>query len=500
VAVAAAGGIALLIAAPTGTDFAAQHARALFAGQHPAAAVDFRWYGGALPAAYSVIAPYVEALLGVRLSGVLGATAASLLLARLLVRWRVRRPVWAAALAAAGMVVNLVSGRVAFAIGLAIGLAALSAVPPAGSRPGRWVIAVLLAAQTTLTSPIAALFLALAAVSWAWQHRAAGLLALATAVPMGVVALGFHEPGRMPFTWPVARPLLIAAAAIAVVCRGRPVRLAAAVYGLGVLLVFAVPGPIGSNVERLALLFTPAVLAAAAQAPRALLVAGVLVAGQWTARVPITDVGNAHQLAVERAASHRLVGILAGLRPMTGRVEVVPFLEHGEADIVAQSWPIARGWERQVDTVLAAPLYRHSLTAGGYHDWLRANAVQYVALGRHRHDWSASSELRILRAPPTWLTVVASSSEWTVWRVQDSQPLVSGAATLIVAGPARLVIDATSPGPVEVAARWSRWLTTTPGSCVKSGPRGDSVIVVVRRPGTVTLSSSYLAPFTGRHC
>ena len=61
--------------------------------------------------------------------------------------------------------------------------------------------------------------------------------------------------------WPVPMWLL-AAIAVAVLCRPWPVRVGAIGYGLGALVIYLVPGPIGSNVERLALLFTGLVLLA----------------------------------------------------------------------------------------------------------------------------------------------------------------------------------------------------------------------------------------------
>src|SRR3954464_5114529 len=87
-----AAGLAMLLGPATGTDLSAQQARAAFAAAHPGAAVDFRWYAGVLPAAYSVTAPYVEAVLGARLTGILAAVVAAPLLALLLLRLRGRRP------------------------------------------------------------------------------------------------------------------------------------------------------------------------------------------------------------------------------------------------------------------------------------------------------------------------------------------------------------------------------------------------------------------------
>ena len=497
-----AAGLALLVAPASGTDLPAQQARAAFAAAHPAAAVDLRWFGGVLPAAYSVVVPYLEAVLGARLTGVLAAVLAAPLLALLLLRFPVRRASWAAAWGALALAANMVSGRTAYAVGMLVAIGALLAVPaPDGggqARRGRWAAALGLAALTTLTSPVAALFLALVALAWALVRRPVALLALAAAVPMAAIAVLFAEPGRMPDTWAVARPVVLACLAVAVFCRGVALRAGALAYAAGAVLVFLAPGPIGSNVERLALLFTGMVLIAASWLPRVLLVLAVAVAAQWTARVPLQDLAQAHRLAVERASSQRLVGILHGLGPVIGRVEVVPFADHGEARTVAAAWPLARGWERQVDVLRAAPLYSSRLDQDGYLSWLQRWNVEYVALGRHRHDWSAQAELRVLAHPPPWLAVVHNDPEWTVWRVQPMRPLVGAGATLEAVHADSLRLLVTGPAVVPIGVRWSRWLAVSDGACVRRA--GSTVEVVVRRPGTVTLSSSYLAPLTGRHC
>jgi len=496
--VALAGGLALLIAPPMGTDLAAQQARGAFAAAHPGAAVDLRWFGGVFPAAYSALTPYVEAVLGARLTGALAAVATAPLLALLLQRWGARRPVWAAVWGALAVTANVVSGRTAFAVGLLFAVAALVAVPAPGARRRRWVLPLSLAALTTMTSPVAALFLGLVALCWAIVFRPVAWLALAAALPMAGIGLLFSEPGRMPDTWAVARPVLLACLAVAVLCRGVPVRAGAAVYAAGALLVYFAPGPVGSNVERLALLFAGMALLAAATLPWPLLLVAVAIAAQWTARVPWHDLQTSHRLQVEHAASERLVRILHGLGPVTGRVEVVPFADHGESSVVANAWPLARGWERQVDVRRAAALYSSHLDAAGYLRWLQQQNVAYVALGRHAHDWSARSELRLLARPPSWLSVVHSDPEWTVWRVQPAAPLVGGDAQTLSVGGDAMTIQVAAPGVVPVGVRWSRWLTVSADACVRPGDGG--IEIVVRRPGVVKLSSSYLAPLTGRHC
>lgn len=484
-----AGAVALVVGPASGTDLAAQQARAVFAWSHPWSAVDLRWFGGIQPAAYSVLSPYVMAGLGVRVTGALAALAASLLFPLLLRRWGARRAGWATAWAAVAFVLDVVDGRVTFALGLAVGLAALVVVPREAARRWRWAGAVSLAAACSLTSPVAGVFLALVALGWALRRRSVVVLTVAALVPLGVIHLLFPEPGRMPYSWSTARPDLFAALAVVVLCRGRAVRAVALVYGIAVLVDYWHPGPVGSNAERLALLFTGPVLICCWRAPRILLLAALAIVGYWTTSVPIRDLHNAHGLAVEQAAARRLVGDLAGLGPLTGRIEVVPFRDHGEAQIVAQRWPLARGWERQLDTVYAAALYDGPLTAARYLSWLRANAVQYVALGRHAHDFGALHELALLQDPPSYLVPVHTDSEWTVWRVVDSTPLVSPPGRLVAQTPASVTLSVPARVPVHVAVRWAGWWHASGGARVVRD--GDWVAVTAPRTETVTLSAPY---------
>jgi hypothetical protein len=502
-AVAVAAGVALLVAPATGTDLAAQQFRSSFAAHHPGGAVDFRWFGAVFPAAYSVVTPYVEAVFGARVTGVLAAIASAPILAWLLVKWRVRRPLAASIWGALALVANMVSGRTAFALGLMFALAALALIPPRGGRWPSWLPAVVAAVLTTLTSPVAAVFLGLVAVVWAVRRRGVLALAVAAAVPLAAIGLLFGEPGSMPYTWPVARPLLLGCLAVVVLCRARLLRVGAAVYAAVVLVVYLAPGPLGSNVERLGLLFTGLAIVADATLPLPLLIFAVAVAGQWTARDPWTDLRQSSALSTEQAAAHRLVRILDGLGPLTGRVEVVPFVDHGESDVVAGPALLARGWERQVDTVRAAPLYRHGLTAAAYVDWLRGHSVQLVALGRHRHDWSATSELRLLAHGVPGLHVVHDDPEWTVWAVDGSPPIVGGAGRAVRLGPASIVVAADGAGAVLVDVPWSRWLTVSAGACVRRNADSDGgggVAIVPTHAGVFTLTSSYSAAFAARRC
>ena len=63
--------------ASSGGDLAAQDAWAEFARAHPDSAYNLAWYGGMHPVSYSVLSPYVMAVLGVRTTMMLAGTVSA---------------------------------------------------------------------------------------------------------------------------------------------------------------------------------------------------------------------------------------------------------------------------------------------------------------------------------------------------------------------------------------------------------------------------------------
>ena len=115
--------------ANSGGDIAAQDAWAEFAREHPGSAYNLAWYGGMHPVSYSIVSPYVMALLGVRTTMMVAGTVSSALLALLLVRSNaLRQPLWPALYGAVALTGNAVSGRVTFGLGTMFALAALVVV------------------------------------------------------------------------------------------------------------------------------------------------------------------------------------------------------------------------------------------------------------------------------------------------------------------------------------------------------------------------------------
>ncbi|MGQ4427964.1 hypothetical protein ACN6LL_003114, partial [Streptomyces violaceoruber] len=246
-----------------GGDLAAQEAWADFASRHGGSAYGLFWYGGMHTANYSVISPYLMALVGVRTVTVVSGLAASWLAAVLVVRCGVRRPVWPALLASLALWCDVASGRATFALGVALALAAC--VPLVRER--RLWLAAGYAALATMASPVAGLFVAVVGAAFLLVRdwgRALCLLIPPAAV-VGLTTLFFPFTGEQPMAfariWP---PVLLGLAVTVLAPRTwRVARWSGAVYALGTVLTYLIASPVGTNVERFAELFAPAVLLAA---------------------------------------------------------------------------------------------------------------------------------------------------------------------------------------------------------------------------------------------
>ncbi len=168
--VAALGAAAYLLLDPGTADHAAQEYRAWLVRDAGLRLWDNGWYAGHHTPAYSLLSPPLGALLGVRLAAALAAVVAAALFGLLAEhRWGPRAGSVAAAWFALGLVATLVSGRLTFLLGVAFAVAALLAL-----QRGRWLLACALAALTTLASPVAGLFAAIAAVARARSSRSPG--------------------------------------------------------------------------------------------------------------------------------------------------------------------------------------------------------------------------------------------------------------------------------------------------------------------------------------
>jgi len=492
-------------AASGGGDLAAQYAWMRFARDHPEAAYALSWYGGVHPVSYSVLAPYLMAAVGVRTAAVVAGAASAGLLARLLVRSGIRRPVVPASWGALALSCNVASGRVTFAVGVFFGLAALALVTPVPGPPLRSpqaCAATALGLLAALTSPVAGLLLEVAAAGLflAGHRRRALMTGLGPPLVVLASVLLFPFTGVQPMN--VISLLVPAGAAVALAVlaprRWRILRAGAWVYAAGVAATWALPSPLGSNVERLALLFGGTLLLAAAaqQGGRkavALYTAFAVVA-VWQLAKPVGDLAVTAPVPSWAARSGPVIAELQRLHADRVRIEAVPTRSHREASILAPYVNLARGWNRQVDADRSALFYDATLTARSYHAWLQHWAVRYVAVAASDPDGAAEQEARLVRDGQPWLRHIWTDGNWELYEVTDSVPLADPPATVERAGPADILLDVPARGSVTVRISWSPWLAVDgpDGACL--APDGDWTRLSVPHPGVYRIGASYRLP------
>jgi hypothetical protein len=489
-------------------DLAAQYAWTAFVRRHPGAAYNLSWYGGMHPASYSVISPYVMAWLGVRTTGVLASSGCAALGALLLARSGVRNPLLLASWLAVAVWCNVVAGRVTYLLGMMFALmVAVLVGTGVGQRRPRPLLAAVLSVTATLCSPVAGLFLEVlaAALFMTGRRRHAYLIAAGPPVVIGVTALLFPFSGVQPFHWFAALPTAAAAVAVAVLVppMWRTVRAGACVYAVGVALCWLLPTPIGSNVERLALLAGAAILICVCRLPQPrgwrmiATYAAAAALAIWTVVQPLTDLVHSAPVTATGTDSRPLITKLMELNAQRGRVEVVPLRTHWEAAGIAPYVNLARGWNRQADVQRNPLFYDGTLTAASYREWLRTWSVGYVVLPAAKPDGAGVAEAQLVAAGHVWLPLVWQDADWRVYRVEGSRPLVAAPATVVYAGPATLTVRLPSAGTAVLRIAWSPWLAIA-GTGDDANPRaclaqhGTWTELVAPTGGTFTIEARYV--------
>jgi hypothetical protein len=262
------------------------------------------------------------------------------------------------------------------------------------------------------------------------------------------------------------------------------------------------PTPIGSNVERLALLASAAILICAATVRerggwrRGATYAAAAGLAAWTVIQPVTDYIRTTPGPVAVADAQTLIAELQRLHADQGRVEVVPLASHWEASAIAPHIDLARGWNRQADVERNELFYDGTLTAASYRSWLLNWSVGYVVLPATEPDSAGVAEARIITAGHAWLPLVWQDAGWQVYRVEGSDPLASAPATASYAGPAALTVHLPRAGSALLRIAWSPWLTiegidedTNPRACLaRNGPWTE---LFAPAAGTFTIEARY---------
>lgn len=496
-------GTLVILAGRLGPDWPAQEFRTWLARHAGLQAWNDQWYGGHALPGYSVLFPAISAVLGEGLTGLLAATVSAWLATRLLPGTLTRHRLYEFG-AALGLVGSLLIGQVPFLLGLVFGLGALLAV-----RRGHSPLAGVLAAGCSLSSPLAGLFLLLGGLAWTvevgWRR---GLPLAAAGTGPVVSALVGGGGGRFPYPW-TSLVGVLAFTALTLAFAPRELTLLrrfAVLYSAVGLVLFVVPNPVGGNITRIGkLIAVPLACYVLVHHRRRLRLVGLaLVPALAWQLAPVTS-------AIARAATDAsrspdyysgLLTYLATQDPADGRLEVPFTREHWESALVAPQFPLARGWERQIDLQYNQALYQ-PLTAASYRSWLDGAAVGLVALPDAPIDYGGQAEAQLLAHPPPYLRPVWHDAHWQVWRVEGAQRLVSGGATLSELDTSSFQLQFPAPGTAVVRIRYSpMWHVENSDGCVDATPDGW-LAVHARSAGQVAARASVtfasLAP-TARTC
>ncbi|HEY5261262.1 MAG TPA: hypothetical protein VIJ33_04060, partial [Solirubrobacteraceae bacterium] len=354
---------------------------------------------------------------------------------------------------ALGFCVGLLSGRVPYDLGFAIGLGAVLAL-----LRGRLAAALVLAVLTSVASPVAGAFLALAGLAMAlaglaergsgrarsgdWEPpagaeetagsadwRRGGTLCAAALIPIVVLGLAYPDGGYEPFAASAFWPALAGVLPIALLLpRGpltphawRVLRVGAALYALALIGAFAIHTPVGGNAARLGPLLAAPLLVGMLWDRRRLILLGLAAPLlYWQLATPIHDYSSIAGDPSVNASYY--APVLAELRRLDGGrptiVEVPLTAAHWESAYLAghDGISLARGWERQLDTRYGAIFYRPTLTAPAYRAWLEENRVSYVALPDTRLDKAGAQEGALVAHGLPYLRELWRSPHWRLYR------------------------------------------------------------------------------------
>jgi hypothetical protein len=490
-----------LVWEPPSADLAAQTFRADLFADHGFTVFNSAWYAGHHVPAYSLLFPPLASAVGPRLVGALAAIAAAALFAGLTAERYGEYARLGSLWFGAATAVNLFTGRLTFALGLALGLGALFAL-----LRGHRAIAGALALLTGLASPVAGLFacLAGAAVALTGDRRGGGALLLGAGAAVVLPALAFPTSGVEPWETGsfIAVPLAAGAALFLLPREERALRTGAWLYAAAAVLVFTVSNPVGANMGRLGALVAGPLLAVVLAGRRSLALAVValpLLYWQWIS--PVRDLEDAvgdpsTEASYYAPVLERLDSLIQG-RPV--RIHVPPTRDRWEAVYVAERYPLARGWLRQLESDDFDLFQDGNLTPALYRQWLFDRAVSYVAVPDAQLDYLAKDEAELIGAGLPYLREAWRGEHWTLYRVAPEPALVSAlalparptsGARLATLGSDFFQLTADRPGDYLVRVRHTPyWRVSAGDACV--GREGDWTRVTARAPSVVRVQASF---------
>ena len=420
---------------------------------------DSQWYGGHWTFNYSVLFPPIGWLAGIPVMETVCVALAAWAFDRLAVARFGRAGRVGAIVFAVGTVAQVANGQEPYLLGETIGLLAVLA-----ASGKRWPLALPLGAAAALASPLTGAFVAIVAAAWLigswparrWRPRhcaaaAAPVLAIEAAVP---------GPRPEPFEPLNFVGMLAALVPIGIVVarRDRTIAVGVALYALAARLRVRATERNRQQHHTARCLLRRRTGGHACG--RAAAWPGALDRRRDSAGAGAMDSGppgapREGNSSMSKAYFQPLLRYLNHADRPLGRVEVVPTVTHWEAGYVAPFFPLARGWERQLETANDAIFYRPGrLSVAAYRAWLFANGVRFIALPDVALDYSAAAEAQSVRSGVPGIDLVWHSAHWRVYRVAGDPGIVSGPARLLSSTAAQIDVLVTGPAPVVIRERY----------------------------------------------
>jgi hypothetical protein len=455
------------------------------------------WYAGTYPlASYSLLYYLPAALVGNLPLVFFAAVASTVLFASIALREWGRAALWPSRVFGVLAAAPMFTGLYAYSLGFTTMLATLKLL-----QLRRLRLAVVLAALTVGFSPLAFAFLCLVVGSYAVSRRRISRRHVWFGVGLGVAAgiellalvLFPAGTGIYPFHWIDFVAVLVVTTLGLLVARNArgagPLVAFYALWGLGSVVVYIVPSPLGDNWTRLSAFVFPVMLLTASLAgfrPRRLVVLALTAAFAYNLvpyalLVPSRLDNNTQKASFWRPA----IDFLREHEQPGYRVEVVPTAEHWEAYWIPKSgFPLARGWYRQLDVADNPALYKHNLDASAYRHWLRSDAVRYVLLARAAPlDWDGGpEEARVLRSAGSGLRLVFRSPNWAIYELPHATPLLTGPAKPVITSFGHTAIRGRvfAAGQYLLRAHYSPYLRLHGSGCVAPGPDKMTLLELTR--------------------
>jgi hypothetical protein len=501
---------AWLIVDPHTPDMAAATYRVSMFARHGFSVLDANWYGGHDLPGYSLLFPPLGALLGLRAVAAISVLASSILFARLARSLYGTAAAWGTALFVLAALGDVWLGRIAFAFGVPFALAAALAL-----HRGRPVLAGALAALAAAASPVAGALLGLLGLSVALSQRSPRAfiaLALPPALLVGTLGVLFPEGGYEPYPLLsfLATAFVVLAFLIALPARSRALRIGGLVYLAACVGCLLVRSPMGSNIERYAVLLAGPLLLcellvvrersrlrpSSIRAGRALTPAAGVALSSIAVFVVWGPVRETVAVAGSDATSpsfyepvEHFLARHSTYQPI--RVEVPLTRTHWETALLAPNVSLARGWDKQLDERYDGVLLESRLTARAYERWLHHEGVTYVALPDVAPDPSSAQEAALIRRGVPYLQKVYKSAHWRIYRVRGSTSLAAGPGRLRSLTYDSFTLHAWRPGRFLVRVHFSPYWTLAKGDgCVGAAPDGWTAVTLARA-GSATVEASF---------